>query len=147
MLKKIAIALALVIPTTATAQPRIYDVHATRVVSPKESSCSHGTDRDVISRLMGARLKMKVDDDAGTVTVNGMRWKLTGLADDPNPGLFTDMTFSFHDRDDQLVYLELNVYVNMRGLSGTYTLHGVDYAGNPRREPCYDTVQIDGTAR
>lgn len=131
MLKTLLVLLATA--GVVSADVRTYDVHATRHEN-KDFSCQ------ATSRMMRDRHTIKIYDD-GTVRINGFRWKVE--REEPN------LLISFHDASDHgnLVYLEMDLYVSMRGLSGKYILYGTDVADNKRREPCYDVVYVDGTAR
>jgi hypothetical protein len=68
--------------------------------------------------------------------INGMPWR---LMNEP-PG---DVVMKFHDDKGQKVSLEMDVYINERGLFGTYTLLGV----TPKGEFCSDIVEIRGSRR
>lgn len=139
MMKSLAIALALAIPATASADTRVYDVHATRVADPDDRFMSC----DAADRMLKDKHVIKIDDD-GNVYVNGFKWK--ALTEEP------DLVLSFHNsegRTTQKTFLVMDLYVNQRGLSGKYTLFGrIPDVDDPRKQyVCADTVYVDGTAR
>lgn len=135
-MKSLAIALALAVPAVATADTRVYDVHATRVADPDDRFMSC----DATGRMMKDKHVIKIDDD-GNVTINGFKWK--SLTEEP------DLILSFHNSHWQKTFLMMDIYVNQRGLSGKYTLVGrIPDVDDPRKQyVCVDTVYVDGTRR
>lgn len=120
----------------ASADTRVYDVHATRGGEREAGyqSCL------ATSRMLKDRHVIKIDDD-GNVTVNGFRWK--ALTEEP------DLLIAFHNSNWQKTFLTMDLYVNQRGLAGKYILTGVQPdPDDPRiQRPCQDVVYIDGTVR
>lgn len=120
----------------AHADKRVYDVRATRKVERTGSIPSCGA----VPRMLKDKHILTIDDD-GLVRVNGLKWR----AMDEEPNLLID----FHAGKGQKTFLMMDLYVNMRGLSGRYILAGViPDPENPRDQyVCVDAVELDGTAR
>lgn len=135
-MKKLAIALALAIPATASADTRVYDVKAVRVEKFRREDPTCGA----ADRMMKDKHVLKIDDD-GNVTINGFKWK--SLTEEP------DLLIAFHNAHWQKTFLMMDLYVNQRGLSGRYILTGVQpYPDDPTKQyVCQDIVWVDGTAR
>lgn len=97
--------------------------------------------RGTYNQSCGAKNRMLRDKHvfeykASGAWINGLQWK---LMNEP-PG---DVVMRFHDDKGQNVALEMDVYINNRGLFGTYTLFGVTAKG----EHCSDIVEIRGLRR
>lgn len=117
---------------TAQADVRTYDIKPVRQHSAGSFTCG------AISRMLRDKHVMKIKDD-GTVWINGFKW--TVVHDEP------DLVLEFHTENRSVVYLEMDMYVNMRGLSGVYFLWGVEDSTKKDHGKCYDSVYVDGTAR
>jgi hypothetical protein len=136
MLKKLAIALALVIPTTASADTRTYDVRHDSGAFVNSETCG------AFARLNRERHVMKFDDDTGRLTIDGFDWTLwqDWLPHD------SDFRAEFHHYvhgAEQNTWLLVDIYVDDRGLIGKYVLFGKTLKG----KPCVDITYITGVRR
>lgn len=126
-MKALAIALTLLLSTTATAdETRTYDVTAKSYRGTYNQSCGAG------KRML--KDKHRVSYDGRNVLVNRMPWKLESGS---IPG---DAVITFHKESQHKTSLEMDVYANDSSLFGTYTLLGVTVKG----DLCSDVVEIRG---
>ena len=73
------------------------------------------------------------------VTVNGMAWKIDPDAWRSGPTL-GDMRLVFQADAQAYTFLVLDLYTNERGAIGRFTIFG----HTPDREPCSDSVMLEG---
>lgn len=133
MLKKLALILALAIPTEAVAETMRWDVRGDATLGLVADSC-HAT-----KRMMRDRHRISYKD--GKLYVNGLRWKIDDSFDDPT-GLPGWIFATFHAENGQHTRLTLELYTNSRGrLEGSYTLYGLD----SKRRMCMDRIRVVGT--
>jgi hypothetical protein len=137
MLKKIAIAMALVIPTTASAEKRTYDVRAVEAANLGNYRSCHASDR-----MLRDRHVITVDDEAGTVIVDGFGWEVWG-----GVGMTGRLDLYFHFRDSeglyQKTYLNIEAKYNDRKIIGKYWLLGE----LPGGKGCLNAVYFEGDRR
>lgn len=125
-MKKIALVLALVIPTTALADMK-YDLRPVRTIVTDET-CG------LSQSMMKDRHVLTIKDD-GRVFVDGMEWQIQ--QEEP------DLLVTFHKKPGQHTFLMMEAYVSTRGVSARYIIVGI----TAKRRPCFDLVYLDGNVR
>lgn len=140
MLKKIAMILALAIPATATAD-RVYDIKAVGAAEVQDpEGMGYYRSCRATKRMLKDHHVLRISID-GTITIDGFKWRQFTL----EPDLFID----FHAERGQKTSLEMELYINQKGLSGKYYLWGVtpDEGKVENQLLCVDAVYVEGTRR